>query len=136
MTGPTKCELFPDLGRNGAADLSTTATPVVVQRYVRFHNGAARLVDEVIAEMRLRIVVNGVELVDLMCSPHRVNALVLGFLFHEGVIDGLDDVDALRVCLPDGVAEVRLSRPNTGPPHSEDRDLRLHGWCQFRGVPG
>ncbi len=87
-------------------------TPVTVRRYVRFHNGAARTVEEpVIAETRLRIVVDGVDLVELMCSPHRVNALVLGFLFHEGVIDGPDDVDALRVCLADGVAEVQLARP-------------------------
>jgi FdhD protein len=95
-----------------AAVLAPTQTPVVVQRYVRFHAGGARAVAEpVIAETRLRIVVDGVELVELMCSPHRVNALVLGFLFHEGIIDSLDDVNALRVCLPDGLAEVWLSRP-------------------------
>lgn len=89
-----------------------TPTPVVVRRYVRFHNGSARRVDEpVIAEMRLRIVVDGTELVNLMCSPHRVNALVLGFLFHEGIVDCLDDVASVRVCLPDGLAEVWLARP-------------------------
>ena len=64
-----------------------------------------------IAELRLRIVVDGVEIVDLMCSPHQVKALVLGFLFHEGLIDAFDDVAGMRVCLPDGVAEVWLSRP-------------------------
>ncbi|MGE3269893.1 MAG: formate dehydrogenase accessory sulfurtransferase FdhD, partial [Chloroflexota bacterium] len=67
--------------------------------------------EPVIAEIRLRIVVDGLEIVELMCSPHRVNALVLGFLYHEGLIDSLDDVNALRVCLPDGLAEVWLSRP-------------------------
>ncbi|MCC7370829.1 MAG: formate dehydrogenase accessory sulfurtransferase FdhD [Chloroflexi bacterium] len=86
--------------------------PVVARRYVRFRSDAGQHVQEpVIAEMRLRIEVDGVELVELMCSPHRVNALVLGFLYHEGIIDSSDDVAALRVCLPDGLAEVRLARP-------------------------
>ncbi len=87
-------------------------TPVVARRYVRFRDSAARSVEEpVIAEIRLRIVVDGSELVELMCSPHRVRALVLGFLYHEGVIDSLDDMTGLRVCLPDGLVEVWLSRP-------------------------
>jgi FdhD protein len=87
-------------------------TPVVVRRYVRFKGGEAHAVEEpVIAETRLRIEVDGANLVELMCSPHRVNALVLGFLYHEGLIDHLDDVASIRVCLPDGLAEVWLSRP-------------------------
>jgi FdhD protein len=87
-------------------------TPVVVRRYVRFRAGDARAVEEpVIAETRLRIVVDGAEVVELMCSPHRVSALALGFLYHEGLIDSLDDVASIRVCLPDGLAEVWLARP-------------------------
>lgn len=88
------------------------ATPTVLQHYVRFRGPDGQAVEEpVIAETRLRIVVDGHELVELMCSPHRVKALVLGFLYHEGLIDGLDDIDAVRVCLADGLAEVRLARP-------------------------
>jgi FdhD protein len=95
-----------------AAALPPSPTPVVARRYVRFSGEAARAIEEpVIAEMRLRIEVDGAEVVELMCSPHRVNALVLGFLYHEGMIDGLDDVASMRVCLPDGLAEVWLSRP-------------------------
>ena len=95
-------------------------TPVVVRRYVRFSGGEARAVEQpVIAEIRLRIVVDGVDMVELMCSPHRVNAMVLGFLYHEGVIDGLDDVASIRTCLPDGLAEVWLTRP--APPLPDRR---------------
>ena len=91
---------------------ATNPTPVVVRQYVRYRGGEARTVEEgVIAEIRLRIVVDGVEIVELMCSPHRVSALVLGFLYHEGIIDGYDDVASVRVCLPDGLAEVWLTRP-------------------------
>jgi FdhD protein len=95
-------------------------TPVVARRYVRFRADEGRRVEEpVIAEMRLRIAVDGAELVELMCSPHRVNALVLGFLYHEGLIDSLDDVAGIRVCLPDGLAEVWLARP--APPMPQRR---------------
>jgi FdhD protein len=103
-----------------SAPQAPTPTPVVVRRYVRFRADEGHLVEEpVIAEMRLRIVVDGTEIVELMCSPHRVNALVLGFLYHEGLIDSLDDVSGTRVCLPDGLAEVWLSRP--APPLPQRR---------------
>ena len=95
-----------------APSLPPTPTPVVARRYVRFRGDEGHAVEEpVIAEMRLRIEVDGASLVELMCSPHRVNALVLGFLYHEGLIDGLDDVASMRVCLPDALAEVWLARP-------------------------
>ena len=95
-----------------APALPPTPTPVVARRYVRFRGGEAHAVEEpVIAEMRLRIEVDGERLVELMCSPRRVNALVLGFLYPEGVIDDLDDVASMRVCLPDALAEVWLARP-------------------------
>jgi FdhD protein len=91
-----------------------------VRRYVRFRHGEGHAVEEpVIAEMRLRISVDGAELVELMCSPHRVNALVLGFLYHEGMIERMDDVAGIRVCLPDGIAEVWLARP--APPLPQRR---------------
>jgi len=103
MTSPPN----PLRGANiGFADISSGAerggqsavpAPVVTRRYVRFRADEGRPVEEpVIAEMRLRIEVDGIEIVQLMCSPHRVNALVLGFLYHEGIIDQIEDVDALR----------------------------------------
>jgi FdhD protein len=65
----------------------------------------------VIAEVALTVFVDGRELVTLMCTPWKLNCLILGFLYLEGVIDGADDVAAMRVCVPDRVAEVTLSRP-------------------------
>src|SRR5581483_574221 len=86
--------------------------PTVERRYVRFRGADGHVVQEpVIGELRLAILVDGQEIVQLMCSPRRVSALVLGFLYHEGIIDSYDDVLAVRVCLPDGLAEVRLARP-------------------------
>jgi len=61
-------------------------------------------------EVPLRIQVNSVDLVTLSHTPARSNTLVLGFLYLEGLIDGLDDVALLRVCDDETVAEVRLAR--------------------------
>ena len=86
-------------------------TPVMRRRYVRFRDEAGQAVDEaVIVEIRLTLFVDDLELVQLMCSPHQLNALVVGFLYLEGLIEGADDIDMMRVCLEDRVAEVRLGR--------------------------
>jgi len=78
---------------------------------VRFRDEAGQAVDEaVIVEIRLTLFVDDLELVQLMCSPHQLNALVVGFLYLEGLIEGADDIDVMRVCLEDRVAEVRLGR--------------------------
>ena len=88
-----------------------TPTPVISRRYVRFREAVGQPVEEaVIAEIRLTIFVDDEELVQLMCSPHQLNALVVGFLYLEGLIESTDDVDYMRVCLEDRVAEVRLGR--------------------------
>ena len=85
--------------------------PVIRRQYVRFREGAGQAVDEaVIAEIRLTIFVDDEELVQLMCSPHQLNALVVGFLYLEGLIESVEDIDVMRVCLEDRVAEVRLAR--------------------------
>ncbi len=94
-----------------------TPSPVIARRYVRFREGIGSSVeDAVISEIRLSIVVNGEELVQLMCSPYQLNALVVGFLYLEGLIEGPGDVDLMRVCLEDRIAEVTLNRRLTTVP--------------------
>lgn len=41
---------------------------------------------------------NGQALVRLMCTPTRLKALALGFLFNEALIDGMDEVAAIELC--------------------------------------
>ena len=86
-------------------------TPVERRTFVRFRDSTGQAVEDgVIAEIRLSILVNGRELVQLMCSPHQLNALVVGFLSLEGVIETYEEIDAIRVCVADRVAEVQLAR--------------------------
>src|SRR5262249_548177 len=49
------------------------------------------------------------ELVTLMCSPYQLRPLVVGFLYLEGLIESVDEIEMLRVCVEDRLAEVRLA---------------------------
>jgi len=85
-------------------------TPVVPRQYVRFVGERAETVDAgVIGEIRFSIQVDGRELVTLMCSPWQLQPLVVGFLYLEGLIESLDDLEMLRVCTEDRLADVRLA---------------------------
>ncbi len=63
------------------------------------------------SETELTISVNGQELVTILCTPTKLNCLVLGFLYAEGIISGIGDVVSMRVCEDDSLADVRLSNP-------------------------
>ncbi len=67
-------------------------------------------------EMALTIYIDGTELVTILCTPTKLNCLVLGFLYSEGIISGMSDVASMRVCEEDSLAEVRLSKPGYTPP--------------------
>jgi FdhD protein len=63
------------------------------------------------SETELTISVNGQELVTILCTPTKLNCLVLGFLYAEGIISGVGDVASMRVCDEESLADVRLSNP-------------------------
>ncbi len=50
----------------------------------------------VIEEVLVSIFINGQELATMMCSPLDEEAMALGFLFNEGVIDSLDEVRLIK----------------------------------------
>jgi FdhD protein len=85
-------------------------TPVVSRRYVRYVGGRPETIDaDVIGEIRFSIFVDDRELVTLMCSAWQLKPLVIGFLYLEGLIESVDDVQMLRVCAEDRLADVRLA---------------------------
>ncbi len=61
-------------------------------------------------ETALVLFVNGGELVTIMCTPEKLNCLVVGFLRSQGFIYGVEDIEGMRVCADDAVADVRLKR--------------------------
>ncbi len=67
-------------------------------------------------EMALTIYIDGTELVTILCTPTKLNCLVLGFLYSEGIISDMSDVASMRVCEEDSLADVKLSKPGYTPP--------------------
>jgi len=63
------------------------------------------------SEMNLTIYVNDQELVNVLCTPLKLNCLIIGYLYAEGIISGIGDVAMMRVCEDDSLAHVRLSNP-------------------------
>lgn len=61
------------------------------------------------SEVEFTIYVNHRELVAILCTPTKLNCLVLGFLYAEGIISGLDDVAGMRVCEDESLADVMLT---------------------------
>jgi len=60
------------------------------------------------SEMALAISVNRQELVTILCTPTKLNCLVLGFLYAEGIISGMGDVAKMRICEEESRADVTL----------------------------
>lgn len=67
-------------------------------------------------ETILTIFVNSQELVSSLCTPTKLNCLVVGYLFSENVITGMGDVLSMRLCEEESLADVRLSRTDFSLP--------------------
>ncbi|MBM3219497.1 MAG: formate dehydrogenase accessory sulfurtransferase FdhD [Candidatus Rokubacteria bacterium] len=66
---------------------------------------------EVVREQPLTVYVNGDRFLTLLCSPMKLEALVVGYLWMEKVIQALDDVAGVSVSPVDGRADVTLRGP-------------------------
>lgn len=86
-------------------------------RYVTITRKGAQAIDgEIIHERLVSVFVNGQELLTVMCSPIQQDALALGFLANEGVIDSIDDVRLVDVCPSGACVDVWLRRADFEPP--------------------
>jgi FdhD protein len=70
---------------------------------------------DVVREQPLTVYVNGERFLTLLCSPFQLEPLVLGYLWMEKVIAGLDDIAGLQISEVDGRADVTLRHPVTLP---------------------
>ena len=61
-------------------------------------------------EMGFTIYINNQELVTILCTPLKLNCLVLGYLLAEGIIVDMKDVASMRVCEDDALADIKLCR--------------------------
>ena len=61
-------------------------------------------------EMAFTIYINNQELVTILCTPFKLNCLVLGYLLAEGIIADMKDIASMRVCEDDALADVKLNQ--------------------------
>jgi len=70
---------------------------------------------DVVREQPLTIHVNGEKFLTLLCSPMMLDALVVGYLWMEKVIGGVDEIARVEVSAVDGRADVTLTHAVTLP---------------------
>ena len=70
----------------------------------------------VIEEALVTIYVNGQELATIMCSPLEQEALALGFLYNEAVIESADEIGLLQANVARTAVDVILKRSDFDPP--------------------
>lgn len=51
----------------------------------------------IVQEVLACISVNGTQIAEIMCSPHHLDQLALGFLYHEGIITSMADVATIHI---------------------------------------
>jgi FdhD protein len=93
----------------GVSDMKGVTAEVVCNRFSE--KGWARTSVHVPLERELTVYVNLRELVTILCTPTKLNFLVLGFLYSERIISGMGDVMMMRVCDDESEVDVRLSDP-------------------------
>ena len=82
-------------------------------------------------EMALAIYVNTKELITILCTPTKLNCLVLGFLYSEGIITDTSDIASMRVCEDDSLVDVRLNKPGFTPPERRTLATGCGGGVSF-----
>jgi FdhD protein len=80
---------------------------------LRIHKGAKDTTfDEVIVEGSVRLEVDGRPYKTLICTPLEMEELVVGFLFADGVIDSIDDIDTIET-FPGNQISILLTKKET-----------------------
>ena len=86
--------------------------------YQRFSKeGLSHISGAVPIEEPFVLYVNQIEMVTLLCTPIKLDYLVLGFLYSEGIISSLDEILSLEVCEKELVAMVMLKKEWAPPQH-------------------
>jgi FdhD protein len=87
-----------------------------MRTYLRVRGGHGdEVAGEVVREQPLTLFVNGEKFLTILCSPIDLEALVIGYLWMERVIGGLDEIRHIEVSAVDGRAEATLTHPVTLP---------------------
>ncbi len=85
--------------------------------YVSLNGVTPQPIDGAVVEEALACIsLNGTELATFMCTPNQLEELALGFLYNEGLIQGLADVRHLHISKNDTCVDVWLHERDVEPP--------------------
>jgi FdhD protein len=114
----------------GVVEMEGAAADIVCDRFS--DEGWVRTSVHVPSEMELTLYVNQQELVTILCTPTKLNYLVLGFLYAEGIISGIGDVVLMRICEYEALADVRLANPGNELPTQRTLTSGCGGGAVFK----
>jgi FdhD protein len=76
-----------------------TIRPLQKIQYLQVEKDGHKLVDaEIITEMAVTLTLNGEPWLSFMCTPVDLEALAIGFLYNEGLVDSRDEIADVRLC--------------------------------------
>jgi len=85
-------------------------------QYYRYESGQFEPLDsEIIVEMPVSLTINGDVWLTLMCTPTDQEALAVGFLYNESLIQSIDEIAAIRVCPAGDNVDIWVNHPIEKP---------------------
>jgi FdhD protein len=79
--------------------------------YSRYSGGAWSVVSNPVPkELPITVYINEQELVTILCTPTKLNCLLVGYLYVEGIISHPNEILSVRLCIDDSLADIRLSK--------------------------
>jgi FdhD protein len=96
-------------------------------QYFQIDSAESKPIDaSVIVETPVSLTVNGEAWVSFMCTPVLLEAMAVGFLFNEGVIDSMEEVSDVRLCEHGDNVDIWLN-------HAADKPSK---WTRTSGCSG
>lgn len=91
--------------------MKTPVATTIIRPIIKYADNQARsALDEIIVEQSITLLVDSIGSYTLLCSPSDLEALVIGFLFSEGLIKSADDIINLST-YPDKIV-IQIEKPS------------------------
>jgi FdhD protein len=85
-------------------------------QYSHYRSGRLEIIDaDIVTETPVSLTVNGEVWLTFMCTPNQLEALAVGFLFNEGVVDRADQIADIRLCAQGDNVDVWLHQAAEKP---------------------
>jgi len=105
-----------------------TQHPLTPIQYIKYSNHRLETTTGgVITESNVGLTVNGQPWLNFMCTPTQLEALGVGFLFNEAVINSMDEVEIVNLRERHNWILLNALNPSSLAPN-----LRLHGGSHQR----